>query len=243
MLHFYVQTIITGPELVITDKEQLHHLTVVLRARSGDAIRLFDRLGSVYTGTIGLIKKEAVTVRIESRRPVAPSKIELTVACAIPKASGMDEVVDSLTQLGVNTIIPMLTARVVAKPDDQEKKLERWRKIALNAAEQSQRSSMPEIPAVWDLSEVIRQTAGCHLKLVPTLESPTLALNVFLRDFREGRIVVLIGPEGDFAVGEVKQALAAGFKAATLGNNVLRVATAAAAVAAFIRFSHPEELP
>ena len=159
MLHLYVTDSIQGDEHIVTDKEQLHHLTVVCRARHGDSISLFDRQGNAYYGSISLITKTELRVHIVSRRTVTPSKIHLTVACAIPKASGMDEVIDQLTQLGVDTILPMITDRVVAKPYEPQKKLERWHKIALSASEQSQRNTLPNIFRLFlHLGQVIQQS-------------------------------------------------------------------------------------
>lgn len=241
MLHLYIRDSIQGDEQIITDKEQLHHLTVVYRARHGDSISLFDRLGNAYHGSICLINKTELRVHIESRQTVTPSKIHLTIACAIPKASGMDAVIDQLTQLGVDTILPMITDRVVAKPYEPEKKLERWHKIALSAAEQSQRNTLPEIPAVVGLEEAIERTRGHNLKLIPTLEGDTKPLSEAIHNFSSGQIIVLVGPEGDFTAQEVKMALEAEFIPVSLGKNVLRVDTAAAAVAAFIKLSIPDD--
>lgn len=241
MLHLYVRDSIQGDEQIITDKEQLHHLTVVCRARHGDSISLFDRQGNAYHGSISLINKTELRVHIESRQAVTPSKIHLTVACAIPKASGMDEVIDQLAQLGVDTILPMITDRVVAKPYEPEKKLERWHKIALNASEQSQRNTLPEIPAVVGLEEAIERTRGHSLKLIATLEGDTKPLCEAIHNFSCGQIMILVGPEGDFTAQEVKTALEAGFIPISLGKNVLRVDTAAAAAVAFIRLSLPDD--
>lgn len=240
MLNLYVEDIITGDEYVITDKEQLHHLTVVLRARPGDAISLFDRQGGAYHGSIRQIKKAELRITISGREPAAFSRLELTLACAIPKGSGMDDIIDQLTQLGVNSIIPVITERVVVRPSGPDQKLERWRKIALSAAEQSQRNSLPEIFPVLGLDEVICQTREYNLKLIPTLEGQTRLIHQILEKFTSGRVVVLIGPEGDFTPEEVKKAIEAGFVPVSLGKNVLRVETAAAAVTAFIRLSLPD---
>jgi 16S rRNA (uracil1498-N3)-methyltransferase len=237
MLHLYIQDVIQGDEYVITDKEQLHHLTVVLRARHADSISLFDRQGGTYHGSISQIKKSELRIKIDGREKAPVSQVDLTLACAIPKASGMDDIIDQLTQLGVNSIIPMITERVVVKPFEPEKKLERWRKIALNAAEQSQRNSLPEISAILKLDAVIQQTVGFNLRLIPTLEGQTRPLHQVLENFSSGRVVVLIGPEGDFTAEEVKKAIESGFVPVSLGNNVLRVETAAAAVAAYIKLS------
>jgi 16S rRNA (uracil1498-N3)-methyltransferase len=140
----------------------------------------------------------------------------------------------------VDTILPMMTDRVVAKPYEPEKKLERWQKIALSSAEQSQRNTLPDIPAVLGLAEVIERSRGHDLKLIPTLEGDTKPLSEAIHNFSFGQIIILIGPEGDFTAQEVKMALEAGFISVSLGKNVLRVDTAAAAVAAFIKLSLPD---
>jgi 16S rRNA (uracil1498-N3)-methyltransferase len=240
MLHLYVQDLIQGDTFILTDKEQLHHLTVVSRARHGDAISLFDRQGNAYLGSISLIKKTELTVQIASRLKAKLSKIQLTLACAIPKASGMDDIVDRLTQLGVTTLIPMMTERVLAKTFEPQKKLDRWRKIALNAAEQSQRNSLLEIPGVLGLDEVMQMTANFDLKLIPTLYGRTKSLTEVLQKLSSGKIVVLIGPEGDFTSQEVEKAQLEGFIPVSLGRNVLRVDTAAVAVAALVQLNFQE---
>jgi 16S rRNA (uracil1498-N3)-methyltransferase len=242
MLHVFVEGLVQGNQAVIADSLHLHHLTVVSRVRLGDAITLFDSQGNTYQGTIASITKNEISVNISQCVLPAPPAVYLTVACAIPKGSGIDDIIDQLTQMGADCIIPMITARVVWRPDDPDKKMERWRKIALSAAEQSQRSGLPEIPGVMDFSEVVSRTREDNLKLIPTLEGQNCSLHSALQDFRAGRLTVLIGPEGDFTLSEVEQALQAGFVGVSLGHNVLRVDTAALAVAAMIKLSLGDEV-
>jgi 16S rRNA (uracil1498-N3)-methyltransferase len=237
MLHIFVPSLVQGDQVVIDDAFQLHHLTVVSRVRQGDSISLFDSLGNTCRGTISSITKKELKVNISQRIRILPSAVYLTVACAVPKASGIEDIVDHLTQLGVDCIIPMITSRVVSRLVNPDRKLERWRKIALGAAEQSQRTSLPEIPAVMDFSEVVRRAHDDNLKVIPTLEGSNRSLHSVLQGFHAGRLTVLIGPEGDFTPSEVNLACQAGFIAVSLGHNVLRVDTAALAVAAMIKLS------
>jgi len=143
-----------------------------------------------------------------------------------------------LTQLGVSKIIPLDTERVVVRLGQEKSKarLERWKKVAVSAAQQSQRSDIPLIEPVSKLKGVLAKAADYDLKLIPTLECPgrKSLKEVFLKA-EPKNILVLIGPEGDFSPAEVKAALKAGCIPVTLGDLVLRVETAAVAVAAFIR--------
>ncbi|HSW56836.1 MAG TPA: RsmE family RNA methyltransferase [Dehalococcoidales bacterium] len=237
MRHIYVDEPPQGEIYTLTEKERLHHLCAVLRVRTGDEIALFDRQGRIYTGRIAKIEKNGLTVRIEKSLEPGPQRFNLTIACAVPQGSGMDDIVDKLTQLGADIIIPMITERVVASPREPEKKLERWRKIALGAAEQSQRRTLPEIPGILKLTEVLQKTAEYDLKLIPTLGSSTGPLSRVMDKFSVGKIAILIGPEGDFTPLEVDKAVREGFTPVSLGKNVLKVDTAALAVCSAVKLA------
>jgi 16S rRNA (uracil1498-N3)-methyltransferase len=150
----------------------------------------------------------------------------------------MDDIIDKLTQLGAAGIIPLETERVIVKLEDgHSSRLERWRKIARSAAEQSQRNTLPEISPVMTLSEVLAQSEDYDLKLIPTLTGDCRPLKSVLPSVKPARILVLIGPEGDFTPSEVEQSLQAGFVPVSLGGTVLRVETAAIAVAAYLQLA------
>lgn len=163
----------------------------------------------------------------------------LTIACAIPKGSHMDDIIDCLTQLGVERIIPMRTERVVVKLNDARlaARLQRWNKIARSAARQCQRSSIPVISPVADIVEVISNSREFDLKLIPHLSGERRLIKDVLSQGSYKNIIVLIGPEGDFTPAEVELALHNGFTPVSLGHTVLRVATAAIAAAAYIKLA------
>jgi 16S rRNA (uracil1498-N3)-methyltransferase len=239
MLHLYVQESIQGELYYLTDAAQVHHLGDVLRARVGDPVSLFYPQGTEYIGNLVDIKKNKAIFRIESSRPYRDPGLLLTIACAVPKGSRMDDIVDELTQLGVDVIFPMLTERVVPKFDIDSPRPERWRKIALSASEQSRRNTLPGIPSLMTLDEVLISTMHYNLKLIPNLEEGRPISAVVPVDYK-GAMVVLIGPEGDFSPVEIQKAKKAGFMPVSLGHNVLRVDTAASAVAAYIKLSRPQ---
>jgi 16S rRNA (uracil1498-N3)-methyltransferase len=240
MHRFYIDRV-AEDTAALTDPAQLHHLKDVLRLKVGESIAVFDKDGHEYSGAIELIGKTQAIIKVAPKKQAARSKINLTIACAIPKGDRMDDVVDQLTQLGVARIIPVLTERVIVKLDETKKKarLRRWQTIAQSAAEQSRRSSLPVIAPVTPFADVIEGLEKYDLKLIPHLSGKRKPIKDLITE-KPRNIIVLIGPEGDFTPEEVRMALDAGFIPVSLGENVLRVATAAVAVAGYLRFALKE---
>ena len=217
---------VAGETVSLSDTGQLHHLRDVLRLKAGDEVVLFDSRGNEYTGVIVKVARTQALIKI-------------TVACAIPKGTAMDDIIDFLTQLGVDTIIPMMTERVVVRLDGarKETRLERWRKIAASAARQSQRSELPRIEPVTGIADLISRAGEYDLSLIPHLAGERRPIKDILEGSRPENILVIIGPEGDFTPAEVEMARQRGFIPVSLGDTVLRVATAAIALASYIRLA------
>ena len=241
MHRFYIEKI-DGNSITLTDPEKLHHLRDVLRLKAGDAIVVFDRAGQEYKATISAIGKKQAELNLTSLNVRRSNNTRLTIACAIPKGSRMDDIIDYLTQLGIEHIIPVLTDRVVVKLDSaaMQARLLRWRKIAQSAAQQCQRSSVPVISPVTDVKDVIADSQDFDLKLIPHLSGERTLIKDMLVKSHPKNIIVLIGPEGDFTPEEVSLALHNGFLPVSLGDTVLRVATAAIAIAGYIKFALDE---
>jgi len=229
---------ISANKITILDKEQIHHLKNVLRLTLGDTVVVFDEEGNEYNCIIEKIS-DKVTLQIKEKHLLSKNKqqLRITVACAMPKKAKMDEIVDKLTQLGVDEIIPLETKRVIVKLDDKAKeiRLTRWQKIALNASRQSQRNQIPAVSPIKDIKEVLSKSEDFDLKLIPALLGKRRTLREILEKSKAKNILVLIGPEGDFTAEEIESAIKAGCIPVSLGELVLRVDTAAIAVASFIR--------
>jgi 16S rRNA (uracil1498-N3)-methyltransferase len=238
MHRFYIDHI-DGDKVYLTDSEQLHHLKDVLRLKVDDEVIVFDSKGNEYAGVITKIERKQAELKVTPIKSTRNHKTKLTIACAIPKGSRMDDIIDYLTQLGIERIIPMRTERVVVKLDDvrAEERHKRWRKIAQNAARQSQRSSIPLIEPLTRFEDVVLKAGNYDLKLIPNLSGERRLIKDVLAESRPKSIIVLIGPEGDFTPEEVALALGNGFLAVSLGDTVLRVATAAIAVASYLKFA------
>lgn len=230
---------IADQRIQISDKRDIHHIRNVLRLKEKEKIRLCDEGGRVYLAVIEEISPEAVSAIIEKTDDKRQEKkMRVTIACAMPKKTKMDDIIDRLTQLAVNKIIPMSTERTLVKLDAlrASAKVERWRRIALSAAEQSQRNTLPVIEPITPLEKVLHNARDYDLKLIPHLSGKRKTLRAVVAASRPKNVLVLIGPEGDFTPGEVEMSLKRGFVPVTLGDLVLRVETAAVAVASFLRF-------
>ena len=242
MNRFFIEKInATDKFIILNDIAQLHHLKDVLRVRSGERIAVFDRSGNEYMAAVAEISSSRAKLEINEKRPPNDLDIQITVACAIPKKVKMDDIIDKLTQLGVACIIPLQTERVIVKLDKQKKlqRFQRWEKIAISAVKQSQRSKFVVINPVTDFQELIANAQGFDLKLIPTLETERKTLkNIFNQTTRQfKKIILLIGPEGDFTPQEIILAKEAGFLPVSLGKQVLRVDTAAIAAVSFIKLN------
>jgi 16S rRNA (uracil1498-N3)-methyltransferase len=241
-MHCFLVDRIQGDTAILTDAAQLHHIRDVLRLKTNDKVIIFDGAGHEFIGIITNINKKQVALKVTPLQKQRNSRAALTIACAIPKGSHMDDIIDCLTQLGAAHIIPMRTARVVVKLDEARAttKLRRWQKIAQSAAQQCQRNEIPIIAPITDIKKVIVDSQGFDLKLIPCLSGERQLIKNVLSKKGYKNIIVLIGPEGDFTPAEVELALHNGFIPVSLGDTVLRVATAAVAVAAYIRFALDE---
>jgi 16S rRNA (uracil1498-N3)-methyltransferase len=228
----------------ITDKEQVHHIKNVLRLKVKEAIVVCDDKGRQYGCEIEKIMPDIVVAKVKDVDLAAASskKIYLAVACAIPKKSKIDDIIDKLTQLGVNKIIPMETERVIVRLDNKKREMRkaRWEKIALNSAKQSQRKDVPAIEPAKDLRGALLIARDFDLKLIPHLEGRRKSLKGALSTGSPKSVIIFIGPEGDFSPEEVELAKQAGCVPVSLGELVLRVETAAVAVASFIRLNEDD---
>ncbi|MDD5116624.1 MAG: RsmE family RNA methyltransferase [Candidatus Omnitrophica bacterium] len=244
MNSFFVDKIkANGDFVILEDPGQLHHLKDVLRLKPREKVEIFDNSGNGYIAEIAATGPREARFKIIERRFLDDQGIKLTVACAIPKNVKMDDIVDKLAQLGTFCVIPVETERVVVRLDKRKKleRLQRWRRIALSAAKQSHGCRLMQVEAVTDFKDFLIGLGDFDLKLIPTLEGKRKSLKeaFAFTGKKSAKIIVLIGPEGDFSPKELSMAKGAGFLPVSLGEQVLRVDTAAIAVAGFIRFSEP----
>ncbi len=230
---------ISSDKISINDKEQVHHAKDVLRLKVNEEVVVFDDEGNEYRSILEELLPKSMIFQIKDKEKfiLNPSKIKITVACAIPKDSRMDEIIDKLTQLGAQRIIPLETVRVIVRLNEHKRILrqDRWKKIAFNASQQSQRNTLPILEPIKGIKQLLLESGAFDLKLIPTLTGERKPLKKIPEKSKARNILVIIGPEGDFTHEEINLAKKAGFIPVSLGDLVLRVETAATAITSFIR--------
>ena len=215
--------------------EESHHLVAVNRARRGDAVIAFDGAGTEWTTTLADDRKQAAVLEVITRQKRTPLSGALTLAQALPKGTAMDGIVRKATEIGTTRIVPLETERtqVHLEAERSERKLEKWRTAALEAAKQCGNPFLPEITATSRLDAFLATSTDHDLKLVASLHPGAISIKQAFAAYRaEGQknpatVAWLIGPEGDLTPAEIARCLAAGFIAVTLGPLVLRCETAA----------------
>jgi 16S rRNA (uracil1498-N3)-methyltransferase len=221
---------------VVLTAEQQHYLVRVLRLREGDRFIVMDGRGGGWLAELAQSPFEAVVVE----RLVQEAKIELPLAIvllvALPKGNGMDEVVRQATELGVSQILPVIGDRTLLNPSAQ--KLERWRRIAQEASEQSERQVVPEVASPIPFQQALKTWnsthASCYLctarsnspHLLTCLQTQYLTDNSHDARHNAQLLVIATGPEGGWTASELEQAIASGYQPVSLGQRILRAVTA-----------------
>lgn len=214
--------------------EAAHHVTRVLRRGPGDELDLFDGARGVQASArIVEVGGEGVMVEVgEVREPAEGTRGRraITLVQALGKADKLDRVVRDATELGATRIVPVVTRRTVVQPGDRgAARVERWRKIAVEAARQSGRVDAPEVDAIMPLDEIARGLeATCKLALTPGAQRH--AGEVVLATALGESIAMIVGPEGGLDPDEVGALERAGWVPCTLGPQTLRTETVAGAV-------------
>ncbi len=206
--------------ITLTEVES-NHAIKVMRTKENDLVRIINGKGGVATGRISLAhpKKCEVTI-IDAKQSPKPAK-EITIAIAPTKSNDRIEFfIEKATEIGVTVIIPL-----ICKNSERDKiKLERWRKVALSATKQSQRTWMPVIKEPIKVKSLVESENLPVTKLIAYCEDlPEKSI----KEFSDNKdVLVLIGPEGDFTEDEVLYAEKANFTRVNLGENRLRTETA-----------------
>ena len=239
---FFVEGVHASGDCVAFAPDDARKLATVLRMRTGDRVQVVDSGGVAYAATLEVGARE---VRATLGEPLASAPVEtslaVTIAQAVPKGQKMDLVVEKTTELGAFAIVPVRSARVIGH-DTSPAKVERWRRIARSAAQQSGRVRVPEIADVHDWDALVATFSRYDHVFVPwELAEPVPLRDVFESGLAGARsVLVAIGPEGGFSAGEIERARAAGAVTVSLGRRILRTETAALVVLSAILYARGE---
>lgn len=230
---FFVETPIAAETAQLTGPE-VQHLAKVMRAKVGDEVTLFDGSGAEFRAQIERLGRSEAELRILERREVDRElPRELTLAVALPKGDRQQFLVEKLTELGATRLVPLVTRRGVAQPVDSA--LARLRRRAIEASKQCGRNRLLEIAPAENWGDfVTTRESAARLVAHPT-PGETKSAAARLAELPADRpLVVAVGPEGGFSDDEIAAALAHGWQPLALGPRILRVETAAIAVAALV---------
>lgn len=218
-----------------------HHLCRVLRLRGGDRFIGFDPESHTEADvTIDTASGDGADVTIGDIRPASVvAAASLVLVYALAKGDKVDAVVRDATELGATRIVIARTSRTVAKVDAERAstKLDRWRRVAEQAARQCGRADPPIVDGVSTWTAALEAAARETVARYCLWEKATEPLGTSLRDAIAGRasMAFAIGPEGGLTQDEVEEARVAGFAPVSLGRFVLRTETVAAAVLGAVR--------
>jgi 16S rRNA (uracil1498-N3)-methyltransferase len=223
----YCSEPIAGRDAVALDADAAHHLVRVLRLAEGDDVIVFDGHGGEYHGRLSIAsprKVMAQQLRFVARE--AEPALRVTLAQAVSRGQCMDYAIQKAVELGVDTIVPLITERSAGsvRRDRADAKRDHWRGVATSACAQCGRNRVPRIQPVTRLADWLDQTEpGLRLVLAPAGGARLSTLTP------TEHISLLVGAEGGLSDTEQTQAIAAGFVAVRLGPRILRTETAAAA--------------
>lgn len=226
---------LTGPDV--------HHIRSVLRLKPGDLIVVSDGQGRLSRVRLESLSEEAAEgVVLEATKALYQEGPSITLAQALPKARKFDFIVQKAVELGVERIVPLATSRAVVRLDGSRaaERLERWKRIAREAAKQCRRPSVAEVAPLVDMKTFLQELGPPKTgqgRLLLWEEAIEPLRETLERLGRPASLVCLVGPEGGFDEAEAAQAVEIGFAATSLGPRVLRTETAPVALLAILQYA------
>lgn len=212
--------------------DDAHHLLHVLRAEIGSTAEITDACGRTYLCALREASGDSAVFSVEEELAlVRELPCRITLYPCLAKSDKMAMIVQKATELGVGRIIPVISARTVARPDEKgaAHKRARWAKIAEAAAKQCGRTKIPEIGPILPIEEAAQQAGEDEFFLLPyeCAEDKGETKEILVEAGKAKSLSLIIGPEGGFTAEEVVMAKARQARVITLGNRILRAETAA----------------
>lgn len=227
---FFISSPIAGDVASLSGPEA-HHLTHVLRAKVGDLVILFDGSGSEFAARVSKISKHDVDFLVEERRTFDREPASsLTLAVALPKGDRQRWLIEKAVELGVARLVPLLTERGVAQPVDSA--LVRLRRGVIESSKQCGRNKLMEIAEPCAMEALVKNSQSMPLRIVAHPGGQSLR-QAWATTQANCQVVAAIGPEGGFTDTEVAATQAGGWTTISLGPRILRIETAAIAIAAW----------
>lgn len=227
------EDLLSGDRVRLAGAEARHAATV-RRLHTGEQVSLTDGAGLVVEGVVTAAGRESLEVEVRDRREQSPPVPRIVVVQALAKGDRDERAVESMTEAGVDVIVPWAAQRCVARwqPDRQGKALARWQAKAREAAKQSRRTFLPDVTELATTPTVEEWLAGADFGGVLDGDADTPLASLAMP--RQGTVVLVVGPEGGHTSAELSAFGAAGAVSVRLGPTVLRTSTAGLAAAAVV---------
>lgn len=238
MHRFFVEPGQISENGIVISGEDFKHITKVLRLGKDDVIEVCDGHGMDYQVVLNAPGEQMVSGVIKDQYPSQGETPELSITLfqGLPKGTKMEVIIQKCVELGVAEIVPFSSMRAISQiKDKKDKKIERWQRIAYEAAKQSKRGIIPEIKEPLPFKSVLQKAVDYDLVFLAYEDEHKLSLKSALLDFenksdnklnKQLKIGVIIGPEGGFDLQEVEACQDAGIISVSLGKRILRTETA-----------------
>lgn len=246
MHRFFVEPDQIAEASIVIAGEDFKHITKVLRLGKDDMIEICDGHGTDYQVALNTPGDQTVSGSIIKQYPSRGETPELVITLfqGLPKGTKMELIIQKAVELGVFDVVPFSSQRAIAQiKDKKDKKIERWQRIAYEAAKQSKRGIIPTIRLPQTLTDIVKQVDDYDLMILAYEDENMLTLKAALEVFKKKnevnkplKIGVIIGPEGGFDPQEVAACKAAGVVSITLGQRILRTETAGMVVLSQLNF-------
>jgi len=236
---FYITFIADGAARIVLEGEEHRHLAKAARVRAGEDVWLFDSRGRRCLARVERVGEERTELAVlKMEEPEAP-RTRVALAPCLIEAKKLETILEKAAELGCSDFIPIVSARSLQASEERSgRKLERWRRIAREAAKQCKGRSVTEVHPPRPLKDLLRApAAGLRLFLSEHGGRPLrdiVAGPGALAGEAPGPVVLLVGPKGGWTEREEKDIRLAGFVAVSLGRRILRAETAALAGAFLI---------
>lgn len=237
MRRFFVSGISKDSKVATVAGDEFTHLKKVLRLSEGASVELFNGKGLTLAGTISSIDKTSATITIDSACECKrESSLGVALLQGMLKGEKPELVIQKATELGVLEVVFYSTARTVAGPgkDRAEGRLKRWRRVAIEAAKQCGRDTLPAL-SITSFSSAIEGRTGLKVMLWEGSGGGGFKEALKRPEAKDG-VAILVGPEGGFSEDEVVAAQKAGFVPVGFGPRVLRAETAAIAAVSAVQY-------
>ena len=240
MSRFFIEKDQIFSDHVVITGEDVKHIRNVLRLSQGDIVTVCDGAGTDYSVRIAEMDPARVKAEILQSAPNRNEPpIEVTLYQGLPKSDKMELIIQKGVELGVTSVVPVYTERTVVKLEsrkDEERKTERWQRIAFEASKQCNRGIVPKIGMPVAFKKALELSAADHLRIIPYEKEAVHRLKSCIPANNIEKAAIFIGPEGGFSDKEIETAEALGVLPVTLGPRILRTETAGMAVLAIIMY-------